>query len=80
MMAMPVPITRSGILNLLFHLLHSLSVAPDNISDMSYPIEINLQLINLAQNIMKSRNLRIGDGYRIPRSVILLLSYHLRLL
>jgi hypothetical protein len=79
MMTMSVP-TAGAMLHLLFHLFHPLPVAPHNIPYMFYPIEIHLQLIDLSQYIVKSRNLGISYRNRIPGPIVLLLRHHLRLL
>jgi len=76
-MAMSVPMARAAMLNLLVHLFHSLPVTPHNISDMSYPVKVDLKLINLPQNVVKAGNLSICHRNRIACSVVLLLHYSL---
>jgi hypothetical protein len=79
-MSMPMPTARTAVLNLLLHFLYPLSVGSNNIPDIAYPIKIRLQLIDLPQNFMKSRDFGIRNRNRIACSVVLLLCHHLRLL
>ena len=74
---MSVATTRAAALQLLLHLLNPLPIAPHNVSDMPYPVEVHLQLINLPQYVVEVRNLRIRHGNCIARSVVLLLCNHL---
>ena len=73
---MSVTAARVTVLQLL-HLLHPLLIAPHNIPNMSYPVEIHLQCVNLRQYVVKSRNLGIWYGNRIASPVVLLLCHHL---
>ena len=71
---------RAATLQLLFHLLNPLPITPHNVSYMSYPVKIDLQLINLPQYVVKSRNLGVCNLDRIACPVVLLLCHHLGLL
>ena len=78
-MTVSMSMARAAMLQLLLHLRHPLPIAPHNIPNMSYPIKIHFQLVNLPQYIVEARNLGISNRNRIPGSVVLLLSHHLRL-
>lgn len=77
---MSVRATGAAMLNLALHVLHPLPIAPHNIPNMSNPIKIYLQLINLPQDLVEAGNLGISSRNRIARPVVLLLRHHLRLL
>lgn len=63
-----------------FQFLDSRPIPPDNIPDMSYAIEIHLQLVNLPQYLMEARNLRVRNLNGIARPVVLLHDHRLALL
>lgn len=80
MMSMTMTISaRATLFHPPVHLLHSLSIAPHNISNMSDAIEIILQLFYLPHYIIETCYLEVRHLDRIAGTVILLLCRHLRL-
>lgn len=80
MVPVTMPTTAPTRLKLRLHLLHPLPIAAHNIPDMPDPIKIHLQLVNLPQDIMEPRYLRVRNRNRVARPVVLLLRDCLRLL
>lgn len=71
---------RAARLQISLELLDPLAVPFDNLLDVSYPVKINLELVELAQDLRVPGDLRVGAVNDVARPVVLDLGEHLRLL
>ena len=75
-MSITVPPRRTGMFQLVIQLLDALTVSPDNVSDVTYAVEVELELVQLPHDLVEARNLVVGVVNQIPSMVILLHGNH----
>lgn len=71
-----VPPRRACLLKLTVQLLDSLSVAPDDVTNMADAIEVQLEFVELAHDLVEARDLTVGSVDQISSLVILLHGNH----
>lgn len=75
-----MPARRSATLKLSLQILDPRPVALHNLLDMRNPVKVHLQLVQLPEQRVVPRNLRVRPVNDVPSVVILELREHLRLL
>lgn len=84
MAMMPVPITvpprRTRVFQLAIQLLNALTISTDYVPDVTYAIEVELELVQLPHDVVEARNLVVGVVDQVPGMVVLLHGNHRGLL